>query len=367
MITYKRHIGIKQLLGGKGEFRIENLLPKGKMLFSSAIRLGLLDVIDSLCFSKNECVMLPPICPQGLYIPFNRKKIPIRFYHLKDNFAVDTKWLEDSLEDINCKVFIFIHYFGIYNPQVVEIKELCTKHKMILIEDAVQGLFSTDHEGVPLGSIGDISLFSFPKFLPVSDGVAFVINNPQLNIVFSYKKNLLVYLSRFFHSNSLLWNNLITDDTNGIPYKIIKAFSLFNYALYYFLLCLAKQNQDISKMSRRILSVIDYDDYLARRHRILQCYNSGLYQYEYRQKVQNFSGYLLEVKENDTKDVIKELNRLGLETLSYIKGWNYIPDTEEFEYERFLLRHHLLLPINADVPLSAYEQKMQKIKSILNR
>ena len=345
---------------------MEEYLPKGKLLFSSAVRLGLLDIIDYLKFSDEEFVLLPPICPQGLLTPFKRKKIEFQYYHLAEDFTVHIATLEKKLANEKCKVLVFIHYFGIYNPQVVEIKELCFKYNVVLIEDAVQGLFSENEMREKIGSVGDIALFSLPKFLPVPDGAVFVINNPSIKVEFNYKNNLRMTLSRLFHLKSLLLNSLISENSNKYIYKTIKALSLLNYTAYYFFLYINNQNQNISKTSLKILSNINYDEYIKRRNIIYKCYDSNLYEYNLNQKLPNLSGYPLKIKAKDKDSIKQALYENGIETISYTKGWNYIPDSGEYDFERLLISQHLLLPMNADISLSVYEKKIANIIKILN-
>lgn len=367
MITYKRHTNLNKLLKRKGDNHIEDYLPKGKpILYSSAVRLGLLDIINCLNFSENEVVLLPPVCPQGLVTPFKRKKVNCRYYHLAENFTINIVSLERLLSDVNSKVLVFIHYFGIYNHQIIEIKELCKHHNVLLIEDAVHGLFSQDQDGLPLGTIGDISIYSLPKFLPVPDGAVFIINNQDLNIKFNYKKSCKIALSRLFHLKSLLLNSLISENSNVFIYKIIKVLSLINYTVYYTFLCINNHNQDISKLSRRILSNIDYKNYIDKRKKIFNCYNDNLYHYQFKQQLPNLSGYPLIIKGGDKEAIKHTLNKNGIETISYIKGWNYIPDSDEYILETYLMNHHLLLPLNPEIPLAVYEKKIDIIKELLN-
>ena len=173
-------------------------------------------------------------------------------------------------------------------------------------------------------------------------------------------------LSRLFHLQSLLLNSLISETSNKYIYRIIKAFSLLNYSAYYFFLYANNQNQNISKTSLRILSNINYDDYIKRRNIIFEYYDSNLYNYKLNQQVPNLSGYPLKIKAEEKDSIKQAFYENGIETISYTKGWNYIPDSGEYDFERHLISQHLLLPMNAEIPLYVYEQKMQSIKKILN-
>jgi hypothetical protein len=71
------------------------------------------------------------------------------------------------------------NYFGF--PQPIEIlTEFTKRHDLLLIEDNTHGLYSEDKSGQPLGSHGDLGIFSYPKCLPVPNGGAYVLNNSRL-------------------------------------------------------------------------------------------------------------------------------------------------------------------------------------------
>lgn len=362
MITYKRNINFKTLFKSQGNNCIEDYLPVGSQyLYSSAVRLGLLDVFDSLDFNDNEFVLVPPLCPQGIMLPIERKKIGYKFYNLTDDFKVCIKSVKKLIEGKKCKAIFVIHYFGLFNDQIYEIKELCQKNHVILIEDVVHGLFSKDKDGVPFGVVGDIALYSFPKFIPLPDGAVFIINNPTLNIHFKYKKNILIPLSVFFHVNSLLINSIIAKVSSKILYKVIKSLSLFNYSLYYYLLYSTRSNHQISGLTKRLLSNFDFDEFITKRHNLYSLYNQNLCDYELDQKIVCMPGYPVLTNVSKTELIKSKLHSIGIEPLVYVKGWNYIPQNKGFEKEIELLKSHLLIPFDSKVS----EKLIKEVKKIL--
>lgn len=87
---------------------------------------------------------------------------------------------EIDLEDITrritptTRVLLAVHYFGF--PQEIEkVQAFCSHRGLKLIEDCAH-VFHGDVGGRPLGSFGDISVFSWRKFLPVYDGADLVLN-----------------------------------------------------------------------------------------------------------------------------------------------------------------------------------------------
>ncbi|NQV21579.1 MAG: DegT/DnrJ/EryC1/StrS family aminotransferase [Rhodospirillales bacterium] len=66
------------------------------------------------------------------------------------------------------------HYFGFPQP-MAPLADFANRNNLFLIEDTTHGLYSLDSDGRPLGTAGDLSIFSFPKFLPLPDGGCYVL------------------------------------------------------------------------------------------------------------------------------------------------------------------------------------------------
>ena len=61
------------------------------------------------------------------------------------------------------------HYYGLPQP-IAAIAAIAREHGLMLIEDAAHGLYSATIDGQPLGSFGDMAVFSVWKTLPLPDG-----------------------------------------------------------------------------------------------------------------------------------------------------------------------------------------------------
>ncbi len=352
MITYKRKLSFSLLFKQRGNQQIKNFFPaSSEPYYCSAVRLGLLDVFQSLELKKNEYILIPPICPQGIVLPLQKKKIAFRFYHLSENFSIDINSVNELITAENCKAIFFIHYFGIYNPQIQGIRKICTENNVLLFEDSVHGLFSRNDDGQLLGSMGDISFYSLSKFLPVPDGAVFFINNQDIKINFKCKRSLLNSVSVFFHTISLLTNSFISRINNKLIRKLVKLFSLFNYTIYYYLLMSENSNAKVSDTTLRIISNLNFDEFIGKKKKVFDLYNSVFGFYDLNKNTPISTGYPVMNTENNSREIKKELFSLGVEAQSYIKGWNYIPDLPEYQYERELLNSHFLLPLDIDCQL----------------
>lgn len=102
-----------------------------------------------------------------------------------ETYNIDPDSVEKCITD-KTKAVIAVDFTG----QAVELKrlrEICDKHKLMLIEDAAHSL-GTKYDGQPIGSIADITEFSFHpvKTCTSGEGGAITTNDDEL-----YKKLLL--------------------------------------------------------------------------------------------------------------------------------------------------------------------------------
>ena len=96
---------------------------------------------------------------------------------------------QDVLKKITprTKAIIPVHYGG-QSCQIVELKKIAKKNKLLLLEDAAESLGATFNNKL-VGSFGDASIFSFcgPKIISTGEGGALVTNNHSI-----FKKALLI-------------------------------------------------------------------------------------------------------------------------------------------------------------------------------
>jgi dTDP-4-amino-4,6-dideoxygalactose transaminase len=91
----------------------------------------------------------------------------VRYYRLGEQLILDFTDLERRLDKTVSALYV-IHYFGFAQPLRLA-RSFCDAHRIALIEDCALSLFSRD-DGVWLGSVGDLALFSAYKTVPVPHG-----------------------------------------------------------------------------------------------------------------------------------------------------------------------------------------------------
>jgi perosamine synthetase len=137
-----------------------------------------------------ESVLVPAFNCAALVEPIRRHGARVSFYRVNTDCSPDFDDIERRT-DSKTRAVLAIHYFGF--PQPLErFRDFCAKRGLYLIEDCAHVL-AGESASIPLGSTGDISIFSWRKFLPIRDGGQLVVNNPKLTADVGFDKPSIVY------------------------------------------------------------------------------------------------------------------------------------------------------------------------------
>jgi hypothetical protein len=154
----------------------------GRCEYFYSARYALAAALNVLNFSLSQAILMPSYNCWVEVEPVVRHAVKIDWYRVKTDFSIDENDLVGRIRPETAAIFV-IHYLGF--PQRLEkIKKICTERGIVLIEDCAHALLSSDGE-VPLGSTGDMAIFSLRKTLPLPDGGCLLINNPAL----TYKRS----------------------------------------------------------------------------------------------------------------------------------------------------------------------------------
>lgn len=95
---------------------------------------------------------------------------------IDDTLTLDPKAVEKTITP-KTKAVMVVHMCGSMG-NMDALQDICTKHNLLLIEDACQAIGGT-FKGKPLGSIGDLGCFSFDfvKTITCGEGGAVITNN----------------------------------------------------------------------------------------------------------------------------------------------------------------------------------------------
>jgi dTDP-4-amino-4,6-dideoxygalactose transaminase len=349
MITNKRHLK-KEYLVGKNKFNIlEHLKNDNRYFFTANVRGGLGGIIDVLALNKNDAVLMPALVPEGLLSPFRKKQIRILHYQSDKHLKMDINSILTLIQrERSIKAIVIIHYFGI--PQDIDkLTAICRENSIFILEDCVHGLFSRYDDGLPIGTKGDISFFSLPKFLPVPDGGLFFIIDAGR---FAYSFSILHKLSVFFHFLFLRLKNNEINSTNEIKIGLEKILSRILYGCYYF--CIRGQHKPakISGITKKILANINYGLFIENRKKNAEFIQNNLAKSKYTlfvskiESIYSLTGFPILVK--DRNMLLKKLHDKKVDCLAYRKFW-YCSDAEIYANEKKVFEQHMLLPISEDM------------------
>src|SRR5262249_8091118 len=132
--------------------------------------------LSALEIQPGDKVLVPSFHCASMIEPIVQHGARVIFYKIKRDCSVDFTDVEAKI-DAQTRAILAIHYFGF--PQMLgPLQQLCRERKLYLIEDCAHVLLGQVKENA-LGSYGDVSIFSWRKFLPIYDGGYLIINNPD--------------------------------------------------------------------------------------------------------------------------------------------------------------------------------------------
>lgn len=104
----------------------------------------------------------------------SHRGVTMQLYDAGRDGMIDVSVLE-RMATPHTKVLYITHYFGWPQP-VREIQAWAQSRRIRLLEDCALALLSSDG-GTPVGTVADAAVFNLPKFLPLPDGGALVMQD----------------------------------------------------------------------------------------------------------------------------------------------------------------------------------------------
>ncbi len=160
--SFSKYLGVKFAIGvGNG---------------TEAIQISLL----SLGISKGDEVITTSLSAGATGLAIEAVGAKPVFVDIDDCFHIDVKKIERKITK-KTKAIIPVHLYG-QSVDIENIKKICRKHNLFLIEDCAQAQ-GTTFNGKKVGSFGDLGCFSFyptKNLGAFGDGGAIVTNNSYL-------------------------------------------------------------------------------------------------------------------------------------------------------------------------------------------
>lgn len=160
---------------GNKYWKFEDLIGHGNIRYFSFGRNALVEGLAAAGVGKGDKILIPGfICREVLSAINSIGAVPT-YYKVDKNLK-----MYEAPENLpHVKAILFVNYFG-FPQNLSSFRKYCNRTGAILIEDNAHGLFSQDDDGRYLGTRGDIGIFSLRKTIPMPDGAALVVNNPDI-------------------------------------------------------------------------------------------------------------------------------------------------------------------------------------------
>jgi len=141
----------------------------------AAIREG----VGLLRAGQSDNVVLPGYLPDGVIEPFRDAGLDVRFHRIDRDLTPDLADVE-RLVDADTAAILVVHYFGFPQPSLGELRELCDRRGIALVEDNAHAPLSRGPDSRLLGTTGDLGVTSLHKLFPVPDGGMLFVGDPAL-------------------------------------------------------------------------------------------------------------------------------------------------------------------------------------------
>lgn len=138
--------------------------------------------LDSVDMPAGQGVLLPayvgwsPKEGSGVLDPVEEYGCPYDFYRMSDRLTVDVDHFRAKLASRRFAVVVLVHYFGRPDPALGALVRAAKAAGAIVVEDEAHAML-TDLVGGRCGRLGDASIFSLHKLLPLQGGGTLVVNS----------------------------------------------------------------------------------------------------------------------------------------------------------------------------------------------
>ena len=180
---YIKQVIDKRKICGDGEFTrmcndvLEKITNCKKCLLTTS-GTHALEMASLLCdFKNSEEVILPSFTFTSTANAFALVGAKLVFVDIRpDTMNIDENLIEDAITD-KTRAICVVHYAGV-SCEMDKIMDIAEKHKLIVIEDAAQAIFSS-YKGKMCGCIGKYGCLSFheTKNISMGEGGAILLND----------------------------------------------------------------------------------------------------------------------------------------------------------------------------------------------
>ena len=152
----------------------EGISFQSDMFFYSRGRDALADGVELLDIKPKSKILIPAYMCDSAIAPLRERGYILVFFDIEEDLSFNLNMLEALIEKLDVRAILAPHYFG-FPAKIQDLVCLCNKYGVLVIEDCAHS-FLTKINAKPVGSFGNIAIFSMRKTLAVPDGGALKVN-----------------------------------------------------------------------------------------------------------------------------------------------------------------------------------------------
>ena len=358
-------IKLSKIVRFSGETSIQEYFNDTPVFFTHKGRTAIRKACELLGLGSDYEILAPSYNCGSEIDPLINSGASIKLYKVKRNCQIDLEHLVKNISPKTKAIYV-THYFGF--PQVIDdLKKISHETNLPLIEDCALALFSKCGS-IKLGTNGSISIFSFPKTLPVPDGGALIVNDPKLmNDGWPLKKTWLSDVSPSFLpiikasvlryiSQANLYQHRYFFIGRGSTMSLQSAAVHENMPEmpigYYYDEDVS--NRGISAISGYLIKKNDVNSIIHRRrknyfHLLSMLSDPKDFKILYADLPEGVCPLSFPVIISNRDELILKLRQLSIDAVAWWKGYHKGLKWDEFPEARFLKDNVLTLPVHQDL------------------
>jgi dTDP-4-amino-4,6-dideoxygalactose transaminase len=358
-------IRVSKLIRFSADNAVQDYLNSASVFYTHKGRTAIRKACGLLGIESSDEILAPSYNCGSEIDPLLSSGAAIKLYRVKTNCQIDFDNLAKSITPKTKAIYV-THYFGFPQP-IDDLKRISQETGLPLIEDCALSLFSKSGS-VRLGTIGSMSIFSFPKSLPVPDGGALIVNDSKLkkdgwplrkaelsevspSFLPIIKASVLRFISQanlyrhqyFFigRGSNIFFQSAAVHE--GMPEMPIS---------YYYDEDVS--NKGISAISNYLLKKFDVDSIIRKRRKnflkllaMLSGHNS--FEILYSDLPIGVCPLSFPVIVKNRDELMIKLRELSIDAVAWWKGYHKGLKWDEFPEARFLKDNVLTLPVHQDL------------------
>lgn len=135
--------------------------------------------LEALGLEEGESVIVPSYTNGVEVAAIAARGLVPRQVRVRSDFSIDVDDLDRLLEETGARLVLAVHYLGFAQP-IDAIMAVARRHGARVFEDCALSFLARFPDGRPVGSVGDLAVYSVYKTLPVPDGALLVVNDPSI-------------------------------------------------------------------------------------------------------------------------------------------------------------------------------------------